>query len=100
MAEPKFAFYEKVRVQTANPNIADLNGMLAAVLGRAQNDDETWGYAIHVYERSTTYSVAESELVTTSEHAKRGDFYAGAPTPVSKDGEQLGQTRRTTRDEP
>ncbi len=89
-AEPKFAFYEKVRIETTNPNIAELGGLLAAVLGRAQNDDGSWGYAIHVYERPTCYSVSESDLVATGEHAKREDFYSGDSMRVSQDGELLG----------
>ncbi|MEO1615272.1 MAG: hypothetical protein AAFV88_05445 [Planctomycetota bacterium] len=94
--EPRFGFYEKVRVTTANPDLADIHGMLSAVLGRAQNDDGSWGYAIHVYERSTTYSVAESELTSTGDHALRSDFYSGDSIRVSRDGEITGSSGRTT----
>ncbi|EMI40269.1 Imm31 family immunity protein [Rhodopirellula sp. SWK7] len=89
-SEPKFAFYEKVRVNTGNPDLADINGMLAAVLGRAQNDDGSWGYAIHVYDRPTSYCASESDLTSTGKHATRSDFYAGDSIRVSRDGEITG----------
>ena len=88
--EPQFDFYEKVRVTSGNSELAEINGMLSAVLGRAQNDDGSWGYAIHVYDRPTTYSVAESDLTSTGEHAQRSDFYSGDSIRVSRDGEITG----------
>ncbi len=87
---PQFDFYEKVRVTSANPDLADIHGMLSAVLGRTQNDDGSWGYAIHVYDRPTTYSVAESDLIPTGDHAQRSDFYSGDSIRVSRDGEITG----------
>lgn len=89
MTKPRFAFYEMVRVRTDSPTITSFNGLLAAVVGRVQNDDGSWGYAIHIYERQTTYSVAESDLVATGEHAKRDDFYSADSIRVSQDGELL-----------
>lgn len=70
-SDPKFAFYEKVRCVSDAPEYAEIIGKLAAVLGRAQNDDGSWGYAIHVYDYPTCYSVSESDLVSTGQHAKR-----------------------------
>ena len=95
-SEPRFASYEKVLVTTRDAKLADVNGLLAAVLGRAQNDDGSWGYAVHVYDHEITYSVAESDLTSTGEHGVRSDFCSGGSISVSRDGEITGQSRRTT----
>lgn len=89
-AEAKFAFYEMVRCISGDPAKANIVGKLAAVLGRAQNDDGLWSYAIHVYGEPNCYSVFESELEGTGEFARREDFYPGVSIRVSQDGRIVG----------
>ena len=88
--KPKFEFYEMVRVSSGKTELAEINGMLSAVLGRAKNDDGSWCYTIHVYDRPTTYSVPQSDLTSTGEHAQRSDFYSEDSIRVSRDGEIIG----------
>jgi len=87
---PKFDYYEKVRCISDDPAKTEISGKLAAVLGRAQNDDGSWGYTIHVYDEPVCYYALESELESTGEFAKREDFYSGDSIRVSSDGRVLG----------
>ncbi|MEM6689902.1 MAG: hypothetical protein AAF664_10770 [Planctomycetota bacterium] len=90
MAGQKFERYEKVRVKTVDPEISALNGLLAAVLGWARDENGSWCYAIHVYKFSAVYSITESDLVASGEYAKREDFYSGESIRVSRDGDVVG----------
>jgi hypothetical protein len=82
-AGAKFDFYEKVRCISDEPAMLHLAGKKAAVLGRAQNDDGLWSYAIHVYGEPHCYTCAEYELESTGEFARREDFYSGESIRVS-----------------
>lgn len=61
---PRYAFYEKVLVNTDHLKKRKLNGKIGVVRGRAQNEDGRWGYAVLVYGLDTVYYFFESELVT------------------------------------
>ena len=86
MRDAKFGFYEKVRCVSDDPAKASIAGKLCAILGRARNDDGSWGYAIHVYSEPICYHCSETELKSTGEFAKREDFYTGDSVRVSQDG--------------
>jgi hypothetical protein len=81
--EPRFDFYETVRYINGEPSLI---GKLGAVLGRSQDSDGTWAYAIHVYGESHCFCVAESQLESTGQFGKREDFYSGDSIRVSLDG--------------
>ena len=85
----KFDFYEKVVVASARPELEPITGKLGAILGRAQNDDGKWSYAIHVYGEDEGWSVYEAELHSTGEFDRRETFYDGTSIRVSEDGELL-----------
>ena len=82
----KSDYYEKVRCVSDDPAKSHIGGKLAAVLGRAQHDDGSWSYAIHVYGERYCFSVLETELESTGEFARREEFYSGASIRVSQDG--------------
>ena len=86
---PKFEFYEKVRIAGAVPDLAPVAGKLGAVLGRAENEDGSWGYAVHVYDERSCWDIDEEQLEPTGEFDKRETFYDGTAIRVSPEGELL-----------
>lgn len=87
--EGRFAFYEKVRIETDGPFEVTMNGRLGAVLGRAQGDDGRWSYAVWIYELGETWCFHERDLIPTGEHDRRESFYSGESIRVGRHGERL-----------
>jgi hypothetical protein len=90
MAESTFGWYEKIRVTSADPTKASINGELGAVLGKAQGDDGRWSYSVFIYNVGIVWSCWEEELVSTGEFAQRESFFTGESIRVSRRGEILG----------
>ncbi len=87
----RFEFYEKVRIASDDDELAEVNGQLAAVLGKSVEDDGTLvGYAVHIYATGECWSVKERDLVATGEFDKRETFYSGASIRVDEDGNVVG----------
>ena len=86
MQDAQFDFYEKVLIESTRPELAQINGKLAAVLGRAQGDDGRWSYAAHVYDNDECFSCNEDDLKPTGEFDRRETFYDGISIRVSLDG--------------
>jgi len=84
--KPRFAFYEKVRVQTSDPSKAHLNGELGAIVGMTETEDKTsWYYAVDVYSQRHGWCFYEHELEPTGEYARREDFFDGTSVRVRVD---------------
>src|SRR5262245_60778396 len=81
----KYDFYEKVHVATSNPDAQEVNGELAAVLGKAQNDIGQWCYAVFIYSTRECWSLREEELLATGEFDRRETFYDGASVRIGVD---------------
>ena len=83
-----FGFYEKVRVCSTRPELKEINGELGAVLGKAQNESGTWGYAVSIYKTRVVWDLPEHELISTGEFDVRDSFFSGASVRVvvDKDG--------------
>jgi hypothetical protein len=78
MKEAKFDFYEKVIVESTNPNLQEINGELCTVMGRVFWDEQDkWLYAIHPYSRGEGWDVEEEDLISTGEFDKHENFYSG-----------------------
>ncbi|MBA4188125.1 MAG: hypothetical protein C0467_08910 [Planctomycetaceae bacterium] len=90
MGESRFGWYEKVRVNTADPKKAPIHGELGAILGKTQSDDGSWSYGVFIYNVSRVWSCCEGELVDTGEFDVRESFYTGESVRVSPRGELLG----------
>ena len=90
MAGPRFDFYEKVVVASADPAKAEIEGRLGAVLGRACGDDGLWSYAVSMYHSGICWHCSEDELRPTGEFDRRESFYDGSSVRVSQRGELLG----------
>lgn len=86
---PKFAFYERVIVRSAEGRNRDIEGELGAVLGRGQDDGGRWFYAVHVYSKSVCYSVKEADLEPTGQFDRRSSFNDGTTARVDIHGEPI-----------
>jgi hypothetical protein len=87
---PRYAFYEKVRVTSQASDKARVNGQMGAVLGRAQTENGTWYYTVHIYSTVTSWCFFEHELSPTGEQASREEFYDGSSVRVKVDEEGRG----------
>ena len=76
MTTPSFRFYEKVRINSGNGRLSEINGELGAILGRAQSEEGRWSYAVHVYRDGVCWSCDEADLVATGECDVRATFYS------------------------
>jgi Immunity protein 31 len=93
---PVFDFYEKVVVTTTDPSISEIDGEIAAVLGRAYGEDGRWYYAVSVYRTGVCWSCPEDALRSIAEFDRRETFYGGTSILVSQIGEVAGGTDRDT----
>jgi hypothetical protein len=91
---PIFDFYEKVIVTTTDPSLSEIDGELAAVLGRACGEDGRWSYAVSIYRTGVCWSCAEDDLRSIGEFDRRQTFYDGTSIRVSQSGEVTGWTAR------
>jgi len=86
MPQPRFEFYEKVRINSADRSKSHLNAKLAAVLGRTEAEDRKgWYYSAFVYSDGTVWCFFEEELEATGEHAQASDFVSGTSIRVTVD---------------
>jgi hypothetical protein len=86
MSQPKFTFYEKVRVCTSDPKKFHLNGEIGVILGMAETEDEnSWYYVLAIRSEKYCRCFYEHELEPTGEYAKREDFYDGTSIRVQVD---------------
>lgn len=70
----RFNFYEIVKVVSTRRSLTEINGREGVVLGMAQNDDGSWGYAISVDD--VGWSIHEDNLVFTGKFSTRDQFYS------------------------
>ena len=85
-ATPKFDFYEKVRVQSSDPEKAHLNGEIGTILGRTETDDQkSFLYAVSIDSYRRTWALFEHELESTGQRAKREDYYDGSSVRIRVD---------------
>src|SRR5947209_7059316 len=91
---PRFDFYEKVVVCAPGKPV---HGKMGAITGRAQNDDGTWGYAVHIYEGEAGWYLLEAELLATGEFDVRESFYDGTSIEVRVDSEGRGRITKIKR---
>ncbi len=87
-SQPKFQFYEKVRV--AAPESSNV-GRLGAVSGKSQSDEGIWVYSVSLYAETSCSCFDEDQLESIGEFAERSEFYAGDSVRVRVDGLGHGQ---------
>ena len=85
----RFGFFEKVVIESDNPNYTEINHKVAAVLGKAHSENG-WTYSVHIYDSPAEgWVVPEHMLVPTGEFDKRETFYDGSSIRVSPSGDLL-----------
>lgn len=70
----KFNFYEIVSVVSKSEKLHDHYGKEGTILGMAENDDGTWGYA--VFFGDITCDIEENALISTGKFSNRESFYS------------------------
>lgn len=85
--QPKYQFYEIVRVTTQLPKLNKIAGMEGAILGRSEESIGNWGYAVYIYSLQETWDVPENALEATGRMDRRETFYDGASISVRVDPE-------------
>ena len=90
-SRPKFEFYEKVRIISTTPRAKEVFGEIAAVLGRAANEQGRYYYAVFVYRDQICWEFKEEELEATGEFDTRDSFYSGESVRVKVDEKGRGR---------
>ena len=87
--ESKFNFFERVKIYPKSKNAAHLYDTSGTVLGKAQNEDKSWGYAVSCDKDTDGWDFSENELESLGTFAKREDYYSGESirVGVTKEGE-------------
>jgi hypothetical protein len=88
MSSSPFAFYEVVIIQSSRPELREIAGEHAVIVGTAQEAGH-WSYSVWIESRGTTWSLGASDIRSTGEIRKREEFYDGHSIRVSKDGQLL-----------
>ena len=86
----KFSFYEVVVIRSERPTLLEVNGLKGAVLGVSENEKNERSYSIQIFDLNESWSVRESELVSTGKMMAREDFYDGEKVSVIVD-ERTGE---------
>ena len=89
--EPKYQFYERVRISSKDPELTEVDGELGAVLGKSQNQAGSWFYTVFVYRTSICWVLPQGELERTGEFDRRETFFDGASLNVQVDEEGHGE---------
>lgn len=90
MTEPKFQFYQYVRVVSDDPALAEINGERGAILGRSEDENGGYGYAVLIGRDGICWSVDEADLQATGESGIRADFYGEESIRVRVDADGRG----------
>ena len=97
MTENKFEFYEKVKISSNNPVFQEIEGITGVVLGMAQSEDKSWGYAVG-FPGHYGWDVEEENLVSTGEFVSKEDYdadhYTGESIKVVVDKKGRGSIKK------
>jgi hypothetical protein len=86
-SEPRFGFYERVVVASADPAKAEIDSRIGAILGRACDDHGLWSYAVGMYHSGICWSCDENELRSTGDFDRRESFYDGSSIRINSRGD-------------
>lgn len=68
----KYEFYEVVKVISSKPSLQKIRGVEAYIIGKAEEDDGSWGYAIALPDKA--WSVRENDIETTGRFADPDNY--------------------------
>jgi hypothetical protein len=72
---PKFQFYEIVRINSNNPELAEIQGETGAILGRSDEENGLYSYGVFIDRDEICWCVAEEDIESTGVVLQRADFY-------------------------
>ena len=82
----KFDFYELVKIKTTVFTEKNgINGQKGAILGMSEDENNKWGYAIHIYNVDGCWDLPEECLESIGEFTTREEFYDGSSIHVKVD---------------
>ena len=88
--DSKFDFFEIVIVHSEDKDLICLEGKRCIVLGKSQDDEDAWHYAVSCKDVDHTWIVPEADLRSTGTFTTRDKIYDGSHITVSQDGEITG----------
>jgi hypothetical protein len=80
--EPKFQFYEIVRVLPRLVELSEIHGETGAILGLSESAEPEYEYGVFIERDEIVWSVPESSLESTHVIKQRADFYKAIRLPV------------------
>lgn len=83
----KFEFYEVIKIVSDCKHYQEVNDFEAVVLGMSENESGDWGCSVQVIESEESWSLSESELISTGKKLTRSDLYDGSSVRVAVDPE-------------
>ncbi len=92
MANPKFQFYEIVRVASSDLELTEIQGEIGAVLGMSEheNKDGKFNYGVHIYRDEICWDIPEDDLEATGVFSCREEFYDDTSIRVRVDEQGRG----------
>jgi hypothetical protein len=86
--------FDIVRVRTTPTTVArETAGLEGVVLGASEDGGVVVAYAVHLYDHDQVWMIRAEDLEPTGRRDRRENFYDGASTRVSFDGELLDGSR-------
>jgi hypothetical protein len=82
MTNPRFRFYEVVRIRDGVVDKPEIAGAEGAILGMARELNGDWSYGVYLYERGHVAHLSEDELEPTGRMDSRESFYSGESVAV------------------
>ena len=89
MSPSPFSFYEVVVIESVRPELREIVGKRAVVMGMAEEAGQ-WSYSVSLESCGVSWSVRADDIRSTGQFRRREEFYDGSSIRVSKDGELLG----------
>lgn len=90
MPEPRFQFYEHVRVVSTDPELAEIQGEVGVILGRAELDDGAFSYGVFIDRDEICWDLPEEALVSMGQIDQCEDHYDGTSIGVRVDEQGRG----------
>lgn len=81
-----FDFYEVVTISPMYPD-SKMRNLEGAILGRSQDSNGSWGYAVHIFSKEECWDLEHEFLEKTGKKMSREDFYSGESVTVIVDAQ-------------
>lgn len=86
--DAQFDFYEIVKIKKTDFTVKNgIDGLKGAILGKADNEDGHWFYAVNIYGNDEGWDLPEECLESTGGFTSEEEFYDGTSIHVKVDPE-------------